>query len=196
MKRPNLVPWSRRNEMQNLQPRASTVRDPGPAAAGSSWPAGAAAGRGRSAPGRGGFPADRGGIRGRPGCPGAVPEVPAGTGTGGGREGKGTDSAWPRRSRARRCCWARTPWPPRCRQFEKKRAEYFEFREGIDQRAEAEYKAKITPILDQIKTIVERIGKEKDYGLIVDSAALAVLYIDSDYDLTNDVLAALARGDD
>ena len=80
--------------------------------------------------------------------------------------------------------------------FEKKRAEYFEFREGIDQRAEAEYQTQITPILDQIKTIVERIGKEKKYGVIVDSAALAVLYIDSKYDLTNDVLAALARGDD
>ena len=79
--------------------------------------------------------------------------------------------------------------------FEKKRADYFEFREGIDQRAEAEYKAKISPILDQIKTIVERIGKEKNYGLIVDSASMAVLYIDADYDLTNDVLAALARGD-
>ena len=43
--------------------------------------------------------------------------------------------------------------------FEQKRAEYFQFRESIDQRAEAEYEAKITPILDQIKTIVERIGK-------------------------------------
>ena len=49
---------------------------------------------------------------------------------------------------------------------------------------------------NQIKTIVERIGKEKNYGVIIDSAALAVLYINADYDLTNDVLAALARGDD
>ena len=80
--------------------------------------------------------------------------------------------------------------------FEQQRADYFEFREGIDQRAEDEYNTKISPILDQVKTIVERIGKEKGYGLIVDSAALAVLYIDSDYDLTDDVLAALARGDD
>ena len=79
--------------------------------------------------------------------------------------------------------------------FEKRRAEYFEFREGIDARAEAEYKVKISPILDQIKTIVERIGKEKNYGLIIDSASLAVLFINPDYDLTNDVLAALARGD-
>jgi len=81
-------------------------------------------------------------------------------------------------------------------QFEKMRADYFTFREGIDQRAEAEYTQKITPILDQIKTIVERIGKEEGYGLVIDSAALAVLYLNPDYDLTNDVLAALVRGDD
>lgn len=80
--------------------------------------------------------------------------------------------------------------------FEQKRAEYFQFRESIDARAEAEYKAKISPILDQIKTIVERIGKEKKYGIVVDSAALAVLYINPDYDLTNEVLVALERGDD
>ena len=79
-------------------------------------------------------------------------------------------------------------------QFEQKRSEYFQFREGIDQRAEQEYTAKITPILDQVKTIVERIGKERGYGLIVDSAALAVLYIDPDFDLTDEVLAGLARG--
>jgi Skp family chaperone for outer membrane proteins len=80
--------------------------------------------------------------------------------------------------------------------FERKRADYFEFREGIDQRAEQEYNAKMKPILDQIKTIVERIGKEKGYGLIIDSSGLGVVYIDSDYDLTDDVLTALARGDE
>jgi len=81
-------------------------------------------------------------------------------------------------------------------QFEQKREEYFTFREALEQKAEAEYKAKISPLLDQVKTIVERIGKEKGYGLVVDSASLAVLYIDPDYDLTNEVLAALVRGDD
>jgi Skp family chaperone for outer membrane proteins len=80
--------------------------------------------------------------------------------------------------------------------FESKRAEYLQFRQSIDQRAESEYNAKISPILDQVRTIVERIGKEEKYGLVVDSAALAVLYIDADFDLTDKVLAALARGDD
>jgi outer membrane protein len=81
-------------------------------------------------------------------------------------------------------------------QFEQKRAEYFQFRETIDQRAEQEYNAKISPILDQVKTIVDRLGKEKGYGLIVDAASLTVLFLDPDYDLTDDVLAALARGED
>jgi len=81
-------------------------------------------------------------------------------------------------------------------QFEQKKAEYFQFHEGIDQKAEAEYKTRISPILDQIKTIVERIGKEKGYGLIIDAAAVSVLYLDPDFDLTNDVLAALTRGDE
>jgi Skp family chaperone for outer membrane proteins len=81
-------------------------------------------------------------------------------------------------------------------QFEQKRAEYYQFRERADKRAEEEYNAKISPILDQVRTIVERIGKEQGYGLIIDSAALAVLYIDADYDLTDDVLAALVRGTD
>lgn len=80
--------------------------------------------------------------------------------------------------------------------FEQKKAEYFQFRDGLDERAQAEYKARFAPIMDQITTIVERIGKEKHYGLVVDSSSLVVLYIDPAYDLTNDVLAALARGDD
>lgn len=79
-------------------------------------------------------------------------------------------------------------------QLDQQKAEYFQFRESIDSRAENEYKAKITPILDQVRTIVERIGKEKGYGLIVDSSTLSVMYKNDDYDLTNDVLAALARG--
>lgn len=80
-------------------------------------------------------------------------------------------------------------------QFERQRAEYFQFRESIDQRAEAEYKTRIQPILDQVKTIVERLGKERNYGLILDSAAVSVLYVNPEFDLTNDVLQALVRGD-
>jgi len=80
--------------------------------------------------------------------------------------------------------------------FEKKRADYFTFREGIDARAETEYTSKIKPILDQVTTIVERLGKEKKFGLILDSAALGVLFLEPDFDLTDDVLLALAKGEE
>ncbi len=80
--------------------------------------------------------------------------------------------------------------------FEQKKAEYFQFQESIEQRAEAEFNAKITPITDQVKTIVERIGKEKGFGLVIDMATMNVMYLDPDYDLTNDVLAALAKGEE
>lgn len=79
-------------------------------------------------------------------------------------------------------------------QFESKRAEYLEFRKQIDQRAEAEYKAKIGPIIEQVRLIAERLGKEKGFGIILDTAPLTVLYLDGSVDLTNDVLQALAKG--
>jgi outer membrane protein len=84
----------------------------------------------------------------------------------------------------------------RMQEFEDEKARYFQFREQIDQRAEQEYKAKIDPIIDQVKTIAERIGKEEGFGIIIDAAALTVLYVDPDVDLTNQVLAALARGEE
>jgi Skp family chaperone for outer membrane proteins len=80
-------------------------------------------------------------------------------------------------------------------QFEKQKAEYFQFRESAEQKADAEAKARMQPILDQVKTIVERLSKERNLGLVVDAAAMTVLYVDPQLDLTNDVLQALVRGD-
>ncbi len=80
--------------------------------------------------------------------------------------------------------------------LENQKADYFKFRDQVDQRAQQEYKERIGPIIDQVKTIAERIGKEKGFGIIIDSAAFTVLYLDPDVDLTNDVLAALARGEE
>jgi len=79
---------------------------------------------------------------------------------------------------------------------EQKRAEYFRFREQVDQRVDQEYQDKMGPIYDQVKTIADRIGQEEGFGVIIDSAAFTVLYLDPDVDLTNRVLEALARGDD
>lgn len=79
-------------------------------------------------------------------------------------------------------------------EFESQKADYFQFREGVEGRAESEYKAKIQPIIDQVKLIAERIGKEQGYGIIVDAASLTTLYIDAEVDLTDEILAALVSG--
>jgi Skp family chaperone for outer membrane proteins len=79
-------------------------------------------------------------------------------------------------------------------EFETQKADYYQFRQGLEGRAESEYKAKIQPIIDQVKLIAERIGKEQGYGIIVDAASLTTLYIDAEVDLTDEVLAALVSG--
>ena len=79
-------------------------------------------------------------------------------------------------------------------EFEKMRTDYFNYREQADAKAEAEYKTRIGPIIDQVRTIAERIGKEEGYGLIIDSATLTTLYIDKSVDLTDKILAALVSG--
>jgi len=79
-------------------------------------------------------------------------------------------------------------------EFEREKADYFSFRQQLDTQAESEYEAKIQPIIDQVKLIVERIGKEEGYGLILDTASLTTVYIDPDVDLTDRVLEALVRG--
>jgi outer membrane protein len=83
----------------------------------------------------------------------------------------------------------------RLQELEQQKADYFRFREQADQRVQREYQDKIGPIIDQVKTVAERIGKESGFGIVIDSAAFTILYIDPDVDLTNQVLAALARGD-
>ncbi len=84
----------------------------------------------------------------------------------------------------------------RLQDLERAKNEYFRFREQADVRVQQEYQDKIGPIIDQVQTIAERIGKEDGYGIVIDSAAFTILYLDSDVDLTNRVLEALARGDE
>jgi Skp family chaperone for outer membrane proteins len=79
-------------------------------------------------------------------------------------------------------------------EFQKMRDDYLTFREQAEQKADAEYKTRIGPIIDQVRTIAERIGKEEGFGIIVDSASLTTLYVDSSVDLTDKVLAALVTG--
>jgi Skp family chaperone for outer membrane proteins len=79
-------------------------------------------------------------------------------------------------------------------EFDDLRNDYFDFRESLETKAENEYKEKIQPIIDQVKLIAERVGKEEGFGIIIDTAALTTVYIDPDVDLTDRVLQALVRG--
>jgi len=82
----------------------------------------------------------------------------------------------------------------RMQEFDDLKSDYFTFRETVETKAENEYKTKIQPIIDQVKLIAERVGKEEGFGIIIDTAALTTVYIDSDVDLTDRVLSALVRG--
>jgi len=84
----------------------------------------------------------------------------------------------------------------RMQELEQAKSEYFRFREQVEARVQQEYDDKIGEIINQVKTIAERIGKEEGFGIIIDSAAFTVLYIDDKVDLTNKVLEALARGEE
>ncbi len=79
--------------------------------------------------------------------------------------------------------------------FEKLKADYFQFQESANQRADAEEKTRLQPIADQVRNIVERLSKERNLGLVIDSAGLSVVYVDAQLDLTNEVLQALVRGE-
>lgn len=81
-------------------------------------------------------------------------------------------------------------------EIETAKAEYFRFQEQVETRVQQEYDEKLGEIIQQVKTIAERIGKEEGFGIIIDKAAFSVLYIDDSVDLTNRVLEALARGDE
>jgi len=78
--------------------------------------------------------------------------------------------------------------------FEKMKEEYFTFRQQMEQKVDDEYKARIQPVIDQIRTIAERLAKEEGYALILDAEGMTIVYKDSSIDLTDKVLAALVSG--
>lgn len=84
----------------------------------------------------------------------------------------------------------------RMQELEQKKDEYYRFREQVESRVQQEYDEKLGEIIQQVKTIAERIGKEEGYGIIIDKAAFSVLYLDDAVDLTNRVLETLARGEE
>lgn len=50
----------------------------------------------------------------------------------------------------------------------------------------------VRPINEQVSTVVERIGAEGDYSIILDLATVNAFYVDDALDLTDEILAGLA----
>lgn len=54
----------------------------------------------------------------------------------------------------------------------------------------------VRPINEQVSTVVERIGAEGDYSIILDIATVNAFYVDDSLDLTDEILEGLASAQD
>lgn len=52
----------------------------------------------------------------------------------------------------------------------------------------------VRPINEQVSTVVERLGAEGDYSIVLDIATVNAFYVNDEIDLTDEILAALAEG--
>lgn len=77
------------------------------------------------------------------------------------------------------------------RTYEARKSELFDQETG---RAVARNQELSAPINEQITTVVERLGAEGDYTLILDMATVNVVFLGSGVDLTDRVLEELAKG--
>jgi outer membrane protein len=77
------------------------------------------------------------------------------------------------------------------RTYEARKSELFDQETG---RAVARNQELSAPINEQITTVVERLGSEGDYTLILDMATVNVVFLGSGVDLTDRVLEELANG--
>lgn len=83
----------------------------------------------------------------------------------------------------------------KAQELDQAKAEFLQFQRQIEVRVQQEYREISEPIINQIKILAENIGRDEGFGIIIDSSAMAVLYLDPDVDLTGKVLTALVSGD-
>lgn len=78
------------------------------------------------------------------------------------------------------------------RSYETRKAELFDPETGQAVTRNQELSA---PINEQITTVVERLGSEGDYAMIIDLATVNVVYLGEGVDLTDQVLEELEKGE-
>jgi len=75
--------------------------------------------------------------------------------------------------------------------YEGRRQEILDPQTGL---AVARNEELVRPINEQVSTVVERLGAEGDYSIVLDIATVNAFYVDDEIDLTDQILAALADG--
>ena len=73
--------------------------------------------------------------------------------------------------------------------YEARRTEILDPQSGL---AVARNEELVRPINEQVSTVVERLGAEGDYSIILDIATVNAFYVDEGLDLTDQILAGLA----
>ena len=76
--------------------------------------------------------------------------------------------------------------------YEARRQEILDPQSGL---AVARNEELVRPINDQVSTVVERLGAEGDYSIILDVSTINAFYVDDALDLTDEILAGLASAE-
>lgn len=79
------------------------------------------------------------------------------------------------------------------RAYEARRQEILDPQQGL---AVARNEELVRPINEQVSTVVERIGAEGDYSIILDIATVNAFYVNEGLDITDEILAGLASVED
>jgi len=78
-------------------------------------------------------------------------------------------------------------------QFERKRRDAARAADDYQKELEKKEQALLQKVLQEVSTVIERIGKERGYYLIVEKRGAVVLYAAAEADLTEEVIRAYDR---
>ena len=78
-------------------------------------------------------------------------------------------------------------------QFERKRRDAARLVDDFQKELEKKEQALLQKVLEEVSTVIERIGKERGYYLIVEKRGAVVLYAAAEADLTDEVIRAYDR---
>lgn len=78
-------------------------------------------------------------------------------------------------------------------QFDRKRRDAARLADDLQKELEKKEQGLLQKVLAEVSTVIERVGKEKGYWLIVEKRGAVVLYASNDADLTDEIIRAYDR---